>query len=270
MPGVTFKYLDRWYEQPLGAAFAEIQKSEIKSLLPQFRGNQLLQLGFNPGVDLKAAEIACSYLSLAPDIGLKQSDTYVVGSYHSLPFLADSIDIVMMNQVLEFESNLQHVLAEIHRVLTPEGKVMILGFNAFSSWGLIHFLKKRQHKLPWRGHFHTPFELKNALQALGFDILESKTFFFRPPIQNVHLLKICSFLEKIGSILFSGFGAGYLLIAQKKVLGTTPLRSRWQLSEIITGKDVKPAARVNFIGVLSKRVFWLIARRAIGRGAEFI
>lgn len=252
MPGVTFKYLDRWYEQPLGAAFAEIQKSEIKALLSQFRGNQLLQLGFNPGVDLKAAEIACSYLSLAPDMGLKQSDPFVVGSYHALPFLADSIDIVMMNQVLEFESNLHHVLAEIHRILTPEGKIMILGFNSFSSWGIIHFLKKRQDKLPWRGHFHTPFELKNALQTLEFDILESKTFFFRPPIQNANLLKACSFLEKLGSFLFSGFGAGYLLVAQKKVLGVTPLRSRWQLSEIITGNDVKPAARVNFNSLQDK------------------
>lgn len=251
MGGLILKYLDRWYEQPLGAAFAQLQKSEIKNLLPQLRGNRLLYLGLNPGVDLKAEEIASYYVSLTPDVSLtpevslEQAEPFVVGTYHALPFLPDSIDVVLMNQVLEFESDLKHVLEEVHRILTAEGKVMIMGFNAFSSWGLVHLLKRRRDKLPWRGEFHTPFELKHVLLNLGFDILISKTFFFRPPIQNSYLLNHLKWFEKLGPFLLPGLGAGYLLIAQKKVIGLTPLRSRWQFSELVTERTIKSAARIS-------------------------
>ena len=44
--GIILKYLDRWYEQPLGAAFAKAQRAEIESILPNLRGQRLLQLGF--------------------------------------------------------------------------------------------------------------------------------------------------------------------------------------------------------------------------------
>jgi SAM-dependent methyltransferase len=243
--GLILKYLDRWYEQPLGAAFAQIQKNEIKALLPQLRGNRLLYLGLNPGVDLKAEEIASYYVSLTSDVALEQAEPFVVGAYHALPFLPDSIDVVLMNQVLEFESNLKHVLEEIHRILTAEGKVMIMGFNAFSLWGLIHFLKRRRDTLPWRGEFHTPFELKHALLNLKFDILVNKTFFFRPPIQNSYLLNHLKWFEKLGPFLLPQFGAGYLLIAQKKVIGLTPLRSRWQFSESVPERTIKSAARTS-------------------------
>jgi SAM-dependent methyltransferase len=242
--GIILKYLDRWYEQPLGAAFAKTQRAEIEALLPTLKGQRLLQLGINPGVSFESVSSIPYYISLAPDIGLKQSDLFVAGSYHALPFLPDSIDVVLMNQVLEFESDLQLVLEEIWRILVGEGQIIIMGFHSLSLWGLIWLFKKKQAQTPWRGHFHSLFEVRQALLKLNFSVLTSKTFFFRPPIQNHYLLTHLEFLEKCGSLIWPIFGAGYLLVAQKKVLKTPPLRSRWQFSELVTDRAMKPAARI--------------------------
>lgn len=244
MGGIILNYLDHWYEQPLGAAFAQAQQAEIEMLLPKLKGQRLLQLGFNPGVNLESKSLIPYHISLAPDMGCKQSDPFVAGSYHALPFLSESIDVVLINQVLEFESDLHLVLDEVWRILTGEGQVMIMGFHALSLWGLIRCFKNKQAPTPWRGHFHSLFEVKRALTKLNFNILNSKTFFFRPPIQNDYLLSCLEILEKCGSALWPIFGAGYWVVAQKKILATPPLRSRWQFSELVTDRAIKAATRV--------------------------
>ncbi len=244
MGGIILKYLDRWYEQPLGAAFAKTQRAEIEAILPKLRGQRLLQLGVNPGIDFASVSPIPYCISLAPDIGLKQSAPFVAGSYHALPFLPDSIDLVLMNQVLEFESDLQIVLEEIGRILVGEGYVVVIGFHSLSLWGVAQLFKRKMTQAPWCGHFHSLFEVKQALSNLNFSIVTSKTFFFRPPIQNNYLLQHLEFLEKYGALMWKAFGAGYLLVAKKKTLGTTPLRSRWEFSELVTDRAVKPAVRV--------------------------
>lgn len=241
--GVILKYLDHWYEQPLGIAFAKKQQHEINTLLNGLRGQRLLQLGINPGVDFQSASSIPYCISLAPDIDLKQSDPFVVGSSHALPFLPDSIDVVLMNQILESESDLQLVLQEAWRVLVAEGRVIIMGFNSISPWGLTQLLKRKHDQIPWQGHFYSPFKVRQVLLNLNFSVLTSKTFFFRPPIQNAYLLDHLEFLEKWGRFLWPAFGAGYILVAQKKVFGTTPLRSRWEFSELVIDRAMQTCVK---------------------------
>jgi SAM-dependent methyltransferase len=241
--GIILKYVDKWYEQPLGAAFAKAQQSEIEAVLPHFSGQWLLQLGINPGVDLPAISPIPHSISLAPDPALKQSEPFVVGSYHALPFLSDSIDSILMNQALEFETDISLVLEEVWRILAPYGQVAIMGFNSLSSWGLIRLLKKKRDHIPWQGNFHTLFEVKWSLLNLNFTILSAKTFFFRPPCQSAYLLNHLQFLEVCGASLLPTLGAGYLIVAQKKVFGATPLHSRWQFSELLLDRAIKPTVR---------------------------
>lgn len=243
MVGVILKYLDHWYEQPLGIAFAKKQQDEITTLLSGLRGQRLLQLGINPGVDFQSASPIPYCISLAPDTELKQSEPFVVGSYHALPFLPDSIDVILMNQILESESDLRLVLEEAWRVLVAEGQIIIMGFNSLSLWGLVQLLKTRHNQIPWQGHFHSPFKVKQVLLNLNFSVLTSETFFFRPPVQNAYLLEHLAFLENWGKLLWPAFGAGYILVAQKKVLGTTPLRSRWQFSELVIDRAMQTCVK---------------------------
>jgi len=236
--------LDHWYKQPLGTFFAKKQQHEIESILPRLKGQRLLHLGINPGIDFQSISPIPYCISLASDIPSKQSEPFIVGSYDALPFLQDSIDIIVMNQVLEFENNLQSVLQEIWRVLIAEGQVIITGLNLISLWGLTQCFKRRKKQIPWQGHFYALFKIKQALLNLNFTVLTSKTFFFSPPFQNIYLLNHFEFLEKWGEFMWPALGGGYILVAQKKVFGTTPLRSRWEFSELITDRIMKPTARV--------------------------
>ena len=56
--------------------------------------------------------------------------------WHELPFDAQSIDLILLPHALEFIDNPHEVLREVDRVLRPEGRVLILGFNPWSLFGL--------------------------------------------------------------------------------------------------------------------------------------
>lgn len=52
-------------------------------------------------------------------------NTHIAGDAHNLPFLDNSIDIVWLCAVLEHIQNPFQVMEEVHRVLIPEGLVLI-------------------------------------------------------------------------------------------------------------------------------------------------
>ncbi|WP_223717365.1 class I SAM-dependent methyltransferase, partial [Escherichia fergusonii] len=56
--------------------------------------------------------------------------------FHALPFPANSLDLVVLPHALELASDPHETLREVERVLVPEGRVVILGFNPASLWGL--------------------------------------------------------------------------------------------------------------------------------------
>lgn len=242
MGGTILKQSDRWCEQPLGIAFAKMQQAEINAISHRFRGQRVLQLGVDSNVDLQLVAPTFYSVSVGSDLEIKQTNPSVIASCRALPFLSDSIDIVLINHILEFEKDLDLIFEEIWRVLVGGGQLVVMGFNVLSLWGIAHLFKRHEAKIPWGGHFYTLFQVENLLSKVGFNISLSKTFFFRPPIKSNALLAWLECCEKYGELLFSPFGAGYILFAEKSVLGTTPLRSRWEFSELFTDRAVKQAA----------------------------
>ncbi len=57
--------------------------------------------------------------------------------------MIDSIDLVFLPHTLEFSADPHQVLRETERVLIPEGRVIILGFNPLSSLGLWRLFRRR-------------------------------------------------------------------------------------------------------------------------------
>ena len=56
--------------------------------------------------------------------------------FDALPFPDHSLDLVVLPHALELSRDPHLTLREVERVLVPEGRVMILGFNPASLWGL--------------------------------------------------------------------------------------------------------------------------------------
>ncbi|MCQ4062135.1 class I SAM-dependent methyltransferase, partial [Klebsiella pneumoniae] len=63
--------------------------------------------------------------------------------FEELPFESQSLDMIVLPHVLEFSEDPHQLLREVERVLMPEGRVVITGFNPMSLWGLRHAALKR-------------------------------------------------------------------------------------------------------------------------------
>src|ERR1019366_694210 len=55
--------------------------------------------------------------------------------FEALPFDAASLDLVVLPHALELARDPHRTLREVERVLVPEGRVLIIGFNPASLWG---------------------------------------------------------------------------------------------------------------------------------------
>lgn len=95
-----------------------------------------------------------------------RNDVILADAQH-LPFKEDILDFVVASEVIEHIANPVQVLAEVRRVLKPEGKFLIQTPNKHVTLG--KFLSSREC-----GHVHEFVfsELKNLLTSYGFVVLE--------------------------------------------------------------------------------------------------
>lgn len=230
-----FPALSQWFQSDLGCQFAAAEKQQLDELLPDLFGYYLLQVGQLGDVDLLSA----SRVSHRKVMGLHADELAQQGAFQgqswALPIQSDSIDVVVLPHTMDFSHYPHEVLREVERVLIPEGHVVITGFNPLSTWQLWRWLLRWRNQPPWCGHFYTTIRLRDWLKLLGFDVTHKQHFFHRPPVKNKAFLQRLSFLEKIGRILWPVTGAGYVLVARKRVETLTPIKPRLQVRKKMVG-----------------------------------
>jgi len=223
--------LEQWYATRLGRLLAEQEQQQLDAELVNLFGYHLLHLG-NP-VDeamLRASRVRHRMRArLDPYSGTRRhSDRALCASPVALPFMPDSLDVVVLSHILEFSTEPHTVLREVERTLIPEGHVVILGFNPLSLWGLARLFLGWKRHIPWCGHFLTPTRLKDWLALLGFDVVQQRRYCYRPPWQHLGPLRRLPSTGWLGRHLWPLFGGGYLLVARKRVVTLTPIRPRWR------------------------------------------
>ena len=67
--------------------------------------------------------------------------------FSALPFQANSLDLVVLPHTLELSVDPHTTLREVERVLVPEGRVVISGFNPISLWGLRQQRTRLYHRM---------------------------------------------------------------------------------------------------------------------------
>ena len=97
-------------------------------------------------------------------------DNFVKADLKKLPFKNNSFDGVFCAHVLEHMVDIIGVLKEFHRVLKPQGKLVVL---VPSYWKLyVPFSKYNFFAEPTHIRPYTPFSLNNALEWGGFKVKE--------------------------------------------------------------------------------------------------
>lgn len=152
----------------------------------------------------------------------------IVARLDKLPVNTDTIDIVILPHSLEMVSNPHEILRESHRVLRPEGKIIITGFNYFSFWGAYRLLAKIFVKSPWRNNFLSIIKLLDWLALLGFDELTVNRYCCNLPVNNQKILNKFKFLEMLSNFLLFSVGNIYTIYACKRVIPLTPIfHKKW-------------------------------------------
>jgi SAM-dependent methyltransferase len=216
-----------WLETPLGVYLQAQEQALFDTAVSDVFGFNAVQIGM-PAMDL----LRSSRMPFSFKAG-NHEGAVLCDSGH-LPFLANSVDLILLPHALEFSQDPHQTLREAERVLVPEGHIMITGFNPFSAWGLKRSLS-RDADYPWHGNFLTLLRIKDWLALLGFEMSAARMACYAPPFANPLWLRRFEFMDKTGGRWWPMMGGVYFIVAKKRVLGMRVIRPNWNKSKLERG-----------------------------------
>ncbi|MEP7102092.1 MAG: methyltransferase domain-containing protein, partial [Burkholderiales bacterium] len=149
--------------------------------------------------------------------------------FDALPFDSNSLDLIVLPHALELARDPHLALREVERVLMPEGRVVIVGFNPTSLWGLRQHLGRWRKRLapgsqrglflPSAGEFLRYRRLRDWLRLLSFEVEDGRFGCYRPPVGSMKWLTRFAWADRVGERWWPVFGAVYFVVAVKRVRG---------------------------------------------------
>jgi SAM-dependent methyltransferase len=242
------KYQDRhfseWAASSLGQSLLALEKRALRDNLANLRGGIAVQIGSSgPQPLLDACHYAHRFLLTAPG---QPADSTSTGILHaatdSLPFESNSVDLCLLPHSLDFSAIPHELLREVDRVLVSGGRLVLLGFNPYSMWGLRKMFAFRTTGVPWNGRFISMRRLRDWLQLLDFDIHTGTMLYYRPPSGSHAMRDRLAFLEKAGNRWWPMLAAVYLLVAQKNEAGMTVIEMNRSFRKVSYLNAAEPVA----------------------------
>jgi len=177
------------------------QRREVRRMLALRAGEHVVDIGAGPGLlavemaaevgpdgRVHAVEPSESMRALAAARARPPGSAPVEtadGSANELPLPGASVDVAVSTQVLEYVADVSGALAEVHRVLRPGGRVLVLD----TDWDSIVWHSRDEARTAriltaWDEHLvdpHLPRTLAPALRAAGFRAVRAEVL----PVLNV-------------------------------------------------------------------------------------
>lgn len=221
-----YRRLREWLMCPAGARLMAAEEALLQHCAEGLFGYYLVDLqGF--GTDLRPLRecpvrhklrLAATADGQGVDIGARAEQ---------LPLRSDSIDAVVLHHSLDFSTDPHLVLREVERVLIAEGRLVVVGFNPLSLWGLWRLLLRHRGTVPWCGHFLSYRRVADWLSLLGFDIEYTDVAAFVPPLPQRWERPFAG-LERVARRYVPMLAGIYVIRAVKRVSTVTPIRLRWR------------------------------------------
>lgn len=236
--------LRHWFDHPAGRSLLQAELGWLGQWLPGLFGYHIMQLGQPGGIDLLQASRIGHHIHTA--VASSAAAGTQAGLYcreDHLPLAADSVDVLVLPHVLEFENSPHQVLRECQRVLIGNGYILIVTFNPWSLWGLWRLCLGWRSDPPWSGRYYSATRLQDWLRLLDFEVLEVRKMYYRPPLQHVTMQNRLAFMEHLGHWCWPWWGGVHAIVAQKRVLPLTPLTEPWRRRRPIASGLAEPTAR---------------------------
>jgi SAM-dependent methyltransferase len=245
--------LQSWLQTSAGQYLLAWERRQVDSAVADIFGFHALQLGM-PDLDgLQANRMPHQWLAteqLPPLNTPALRPISFCADFTALPFPAASLDLVLLPHTLELSRDPHTTLREVERVLVPDGRVVISGFNPVSLWGLrqrrAHLYRSMgfgQLYLPDGGEFIGYWRLRDWLRLLGFEVEIGVFGCYRPSVSSDSWLQRFQWMDRLGQRWWPIFGAAYFLVAVKRVRGMRLMAPAWKTAAVLGRDSVTVANR---------------------------
>ena len=256
--------LTDWFQTPPGRYLLQWEQGQFDRSVVNLFGYNALQLGLPELHALAANRMPHRWLALpeemlsaeeiptgpdrdtVPAAGVAGASSSaiprvaLVTNAAALPFPEASLDLVVLPHTLELSADPHHVLREVERVLVPEGRVVVAGFNPNSFWGLrqsrarlmgrfgISALGLSELYLPEAGEFIGPGRLRDWFSLLVLEVESQHFGCYRPAVHSDKWLQRYAWMDRAGPRWWPIFGSVYFFVAVKRVRGVRLLGPAWR------------------------------------------
>lgn len=213
-----------WFDTALGQKVLEAERALVDPILSRLFGYHILQIGCSDQHSLIAESPVGHKIQFSSAVGPQVQQA--VARNEELPLSEDSMDVVLIHHALDFSADSHKLLREAVRVLRPGGKLILLGFNPVSAWGVRKLFGRSE--APWSGRFITTSRASDWLKLLDL-FVESTTFGCHfLPVRYARLLSYADGWERLGVRMNSHLGGIYFILGIKQVATITPILPRWR------------------------------------------
>lgn len=238
--------LDSWFATPAGRYLLDWERARFDAAVDDIFGYHGVQLGLSALDGLASSRVRRRWLAAGsydldlPDAAGVPPRHALVTDFSALPFAPASLDLVLMPHTLDLAMDPHAALREAERVLVPEGKLVICGFNPNSLWGM----KQRRARLlrslrmgsfglgdefiPDAFNSIGYWRLRDWLRLLSFEVESGQFGCFRPAVRSQVWLDRTRWLDTAGDRWWPIFGAAYFVVATKRVAGMRLLAPAWK------------------------------------------
>lgn len=234
--------IHNWFCTPRGCSLVEAECRLLSQRLACLYARHVLQVGaFDRGQRPALFHVARQWV--LDDWPGGPVD--IAASPVELPLQNETMDIVVLIHQLEFSDYPHQILREAERVLSPEGHMMVLGFNPISLWGLRSLFASRRHGGPPSiGRYRSQARIEDWMRLLGLEIERKEQLRFSPPLNNSRLFGRLRRREDVGPSFLRWVGGIHLTIGQKRVGGRIPAQPvRCPRLVVIPGALGQPSSR---------------------------
>jgi SAM-dependent methyltransferase len=207
-----------FYTRPLGLLVRRLLAHRIRARWRRITGETLIGLGFatpylgafrGEALRLGALMPAAQGALVWPATGSKMSA--LVEEDH-LPLPDNCVDRLLAVHCLETAERVRPVLREMWRVLTPEGRLLMIVPNRRSVWA-------RFDTTPFgHGRPYSRSQLQQLLADALFTPLDWSMALHVPPLERPIVLRSATAFERVGARLSPAFGGVIIVEARKELM----------------------------------------------------
>jgi SAM-dependent methyltransferase len=233
-----------WLESGTGAALLSEESRQVAAVLDSVFGDQCLQIGaWGDGGMFRQFARTRRFALLAERPG---PGVDLVAAADDLGVQTDCVDAVLLPHTLETTNDPHALLREVDRILRPDGQVVVLGFNAWGTWGLRHHLSRGGFPAGGK-RMISERRLRDWLTLLDYRVDPAQFYHFVAPLYRTNLQPVPPAPgQPVVPPQTRGWhplAACYLVMARKEGLTLTPIRPAFRHRPRLVGSLVNPTTR---------------------------